>query len=1085
MADFALPLLPACVGWRHVYVQYGLSALPASQRPVRLTDPLPVGWATLNTTTQEEKMAGDSDPGTASRALLIQISDIHFLDPGDAVLKRTAEISAAVQPLLPLAARVILIVTGDIAQSGKTAEYSLAKGFIRAVAADIEGRHGQAPEIITVPGNHDADFDSPRARVRTRVLKTLKTEPASSIELEDVEECVSIFDAYDEFARDIETGTAVTHSPIWRTFEVDVGGNSLHVHCVNNAWSCEMRTEPGSLGFPTKIHQACADATGVLRILLMHHPAHWIASRQYREFRRFTRECAEICFTGHEHESNAGANRDSETGLTLYVEGAVLQERGNPAVSGFNASLIDFQANNIETTEFSWTGSVYRSVDEPFVQVLPTKASVVNLTPEWLDFITDLGSNVSHQARERVDLADLYVYPELEQQNDGEENPIIVSSQDLSQELATDTASTLIKGDQSCGKTALLKRLYTDALERELYPIYISGARLKSSAERDIQRLVERCAGEQYAADSVTKVLQAKPEKRILLLDNLDRCEFPDRYMSSVLGYLDKQSLKIIATVDSAFDLKEALLTADFSSLRSFVQLRMLEFGFRLRFELVSKWFGLDDKKQRPEQEAELADRIISRVVGRGLVPSFPIYVLILLQSIEVGRAGELENSALGHYYEYMILQALEPRVRQEHVHEILNYCSQFAWFLHSVKKEKVSDKELRGFHAAFESKFDLEIKFEERKRMLLETNLFLELGDEVGFRYPYSYFFFLGRYLAKNLQNEETLTFIKRCCDNLHVRENGNAMLFLAHHSNDQFVFDALRDAVDSRFAEIAPLQFQQDTDALDKMVDKAPVLIFNEGKRKAGREKALVEDHRIEQTFDGAANGEFDSESASAEKQEALKLLAEVNGLVKGIELLGMALKANFGAIDADAKQKLIDSLFKGGLRGLRVFVEAFSGVPDHIIAELGAALDDLSSTNPADRERAVKVRIFQVIGRFSFWFIRRIGSAVGSRSMAPAIKRYVDNNDTIANQLVGMSSALETPDRIPFQELRDLNDRVSKQAFAQSVLRWIVFTRIYMYKTAEAEKQQVFQELDIQVSTQHAIDYSTRRTKRLTKG
>lgn len=1029
-------------------------------------------------------MAFDSAFHMASRALLIQISDIHFLEHGDAILKRTAEIAAAVQPLLPLATRVILAVTGDIAQSGKTAEYGLAKDFIRRIAADIHSRHGQAPDVITVPGNHDADFDTPRARVRARVIKQLKAEPASSIDLEDVKECVGIFDAYEAFATDIETGTAVTYSPIWRTFSIDVGGNLLQIHCVNNAWSCEIRTEPGSLGFPTKIHQQCADAAGAIRILLMHHPAHWIASRQFREFRRFTRECAEICFTGHEHESNAGANRDGETGLTLYVEGAVLQERGNAAVSGFNASLIDFQSNVLETTQFNWNGAVYRTEGEPFIQALPTKANVVNIKPEWLDFLTDLGSNVSHQAREQVDLADLYVYPELEQQDDGDENPIIVSGEDLSQELAKGTASTLIKGDQSSGKTALLKRLYAEALKYELFPVYISGARLKSSGARDIQRLVERCVEEQYAEDSVTKVLQAKPEQRILLLDNLDRYEFPDRYMSNVLGQLSKQFIKIIATVDSAFDLKEALLTADLSSLRAFVQLRLLEFGFRLRFELVSKWFALDDKRRRPEQEAELADKLISRVVGRGLVPSFPIYVLILLQSIEVGRAGDLENSALGHYYEYMILQALETRVRQDHVHEILNYCSQLAWFLYSVKKERVSDQELRSFHDAFEKKFDLEIKFEDRKRMLLDTNFFLELGEEVGFRYPYSYFFFLGRYLAKNLQSEETLRFIRRCCENLHVRENGNAMLFLAHHSNDQFVFDALRDAVDSRFAEVSPLEFQQDTEALDKMVDEAPVLVFNEARRKVGREKTQSEDQRIEQTFDGAANGEFDSENASTEKQEALRLLAELNGLIKGIELLGMALKANFGSIDTVAKQQLIDSLFKGGLRGLRVFVEAFSSVPDHIIAELGAVIDDLSSSNPTDRERAVKVRIFQVVGRFSFWFIRRIGSAVGSKSLAPAITRYVVSNDTIANQLVGMTSALETPGRIPLQDLRKLNQRVSKQAFAQSVLRWIVFTRIYMYKTAEAEKQQVFEELDIRVSTQHAIDYSTRRAKRLTK-
>jgi hypothetical protein len=98
-----------------------------------------------------------------------------------------------------------------------------------------------------------------------------------------------------------------------------------------------------------------------------------------------------------------------------------------------------------------------------------------------------------------------------------------------------------------------------------------------------------------------------------------------------------------------------------------------------------------------------------------------------------------------------------------------------------------------------------------------------------------------------------------------------------------------------------------------------------------------------------------------------------------------------------------------------------------------------------------------------------------------MAPAIKRYVDNNDTISNQLIAMTSTLETPDRIPLNDLRKLNERVSKQAFSQSVLRMIVLTRIYMYKTLETEKQQVFQEMNIRVSTQHAIDYTTRKAKR----
>lgn len=319
-------------------------------------------------------MTQDKNLSAPSSALLIQLSDIHFMEQSDAILKRSAQIAAAVQPLLPLATRVILIVTGDIAQSGKKGEYDLAKEFIHAIVADIKSRHGHDPQVITVPGNHDADLDSASALVRTHLLKQLKTESISNIDLTVVEECVKVFEAYEVFAQDIETGTAIEHSPIWRTFTLDVGSNSLQFHCVNNAWSCEIHTEPGSLGFPTKIHHACTAGNGSLRILLMHHPAHWIAARQYRDFRRFTRECAEICFTGHEHESNAGTNHDNETGRTLFVEGAVLQERGNPNVSGFNVSLIDFQFNTLETTEFRWKGANYLSVGEPFIQNLPSKS---------------------------------------------------------------------------------------------------------------------------------------------------------------------------------------------------------------------------------------------------------------------------------------------------------------------------------------------------------------------------------------------------------------------------------------------------------------------------------------------------------------------------------------------------------------------------------------------------------------------------------------------------------------------------------------------------------------------------------------
>lgn len=1016
-----------------------------------------------------------------SSFLIVQLSDIHLLEGDLEMENRSGAIAAALQPLYPLCSKVVLAVTGDITQSGKRAQFQLAESLIRSVADEVLKRHGSTPAILTVPGNHDADFDSPKAKIRSRILKQLKTEPADGIDREAVEECTSVFREYHEFANRIETESITVKSPIWRTATVMTDGHAVEFHCVNNAWSCEVHTEPGTLGFPMKLHSDCGDGSGALRVLLMHHPSHWIAARQYREFRRFSRECAEICFTGHEHEANAGQNFDSETATSLYIEGAVLQDRADSSSSGFNATLIDFEQKTAETLRFSFDKGQYIGVGAPFVVKLPGKVDVVGLTRDWTEFISDLGSNVVHPAKESLELQDLYVYPELEQAGDSDESPVMISAAELAAELPRDTRSLLIKGDQGSGKTALLKCLYAEAISAGLYPVYVNGARLKSSSQREVQKLIERCVNEQYGGSHIQPVLQAPPTKRVLLLDNLDRYEFPDRFVSEVLSNFSKQFAKIVATADTAFDLKEALLSDELASLREFEQMRLQEFGFKLRHQLVSRWFALSDRSLRSNHDVEVADKLVSQVVGRGLVPAYPLYVLIILQSIEMGREGELENSALGHYYEYMILGALDSKVRHEHVHEILNYCSQFAWYLHSVKLERVSEVQLRRFHDEFERRFDLEINFEARKRLLLEANLFLELGQEFGFRYPYSYYFFLGRYLSSNLSDQEARAFVYHCCSNLHFRENGNAMLFLAHHSSDPLVYEALKEAVDSKFVQVAPLEFQKDTEALDQLVDSVPALVFHQSMQQEVRILAQEEDHRIEQHFDEVANEPRDI-SAAEEQRVVLELIAEVNGLIKGIEILGTALKSNFGTIDAQSKQRLIDSLFRGGLRGLRVFVEAFSNVPEYFLAELATIVEQTQSSSMAERERAVKVRIFNLIGRFSFWFIRRVGSSVGSKSMAPALARYVADNDTVANQLVAMASTLETPGRIPFKDLQTLNGRVSKTAFAQSVLRWIVYTRIYMYKTSEAEKQQVCEEIGIRLAQQHAIDYKTRQTKKL---
>ncbi|GKS87609.1 hypothetical protein AVMA1855_25675 [Acidovorax sp. SUPP1855] len=524
--------------------------------------------------------------------LILHLSDIHFKEDDKDVHHRANQIVAATQSMQSLVAHILMVVSGDISQSGKKKQFDKAQLLIDGIKAEFSKRSNLPVDVLMCPGNHDADFDLPKGSVRSRLLKQLATEDPVDIDIDAVEQCVLPFGAYEDFRLANETLPSVAHSPIWRTSVLNVENNRIELSCVNNAWSCEKRTEPGSLGFPSGLKNSGSGQNGAIRILIMHHPAHWVSSRQFRDFRRLTRDCAEICITGHEHESNFGTNFDSETGRTIFVEGAALQEHGS-ANSGFNVLLLDFSTNTIECAPFEWNADRYVSAGDVLTQMLPDKHQVVSLSPEWSDFLRDIGANVTHQAKQRLELNDIYVFPEIEPSDDDEKSPVVTSAKSLFEKLGK-SDSVIIKGEQKSGKTALLKQIYIALLDAGFYPIYLNGNRLKSSSEREIQRLLEGCVKEQYGSGHVDKVLQAAPSDKFLLLDNLDAYEFPDRYFGSVFERLKNQSKAIFATADSSFQLKEALLGEEFSALRDINQVFLLEFGFRLRYELVKKWFDID-----------------------------------------------------------------------------------------------------------------------------------------------------------------------------------------------------------------------------------------------------------------------------------------------------------------------------------------------------------------------------------------------------------------------------------------------------------------------------------------------------------
>lgn len=89
--------------------------------------------------------------------LLLQVSDAHFGTERPAVVEALVELSRELAPDL-------LILSGDLTQRARTAQFEAAAAFVRRLAV---------PRVLAIPGNHDiplfdlfARFSDPYARYR-------------------------------------------------------------------------------------------------------------------------------------------------------------------------------------------------------------------------------------------------------------------------------------------------------------------------------------------------------------------------------------------------------------------------------------------------------------------------------------------------------------------------------------------------------------------------------------------------------------------------------------------------------------------------------------------------------------------------------------------------------------------------------------------------------------------------------------------------------------------------------------------------------------------------------------------------------
>ncbi|MGZ5551719.1 MAG: STAND family AAA ATPase, partial [Nitrososphaeraceae archaeon] len=552
------------------------------------------------------------------------------------------------------------------------------------------------------------------------------------------------------------------------------------------------------------------------------------------------------------------------------------------------------------------------------------------------------------------------------------------------------------------------------------------------------------------------------------------------KVLYALIQYLEKHFTGIILTANTEFEFANLVNKDASNSLATFDTYELQRFNLRLRHQLIKKWCLCGTVNTKPELDEQIhkIEGLVNAVIGKNLVPSQPIYLLILIQSCQRDQQNELQNSSFAYYYQYIITKSFgESGVKREELDALFNYLSHFSWFLRKGNLQEIALKDVKLFNQEFCEDF-VTVDLSERLVLLCRAKILIKRGEYYSFTYPYIYFYFLGKFLADNLHKIEIKEIVEHYCDNLYKYQNAHAILFLTHHNNNHpWIIERILSVLQSCFKDCRAMEFNGDIEKINTLIERTAHLLIAEPDVDKNQEDSRKIKDDIE------TNGHHDKEDGDDKVEEQVSFTHKLNLLLRTAEILGQILKNYYGSLERSVKKELINEIFNGPLRFLGTLFESITHDPLQLVKELGNAIGrEHPHLHQDKKEEIAKKFIFYILGFLGTDLILRTAQLVSSRNLQEDISTVVQNEPTNAYKLIEAATHLSQPGYLPLEEIRKFASDLKDNNFAFKILQSLGVYHLYQYHMRETDKQKLCSYLDIEITKSHQIDHQTKHSKLL---
>lgn len=273
-----------------------------------------------------------------------------------------------------------------------------------------------------------------------------------------------------------------------------------------------------------------------------------------------------------------------------------------------------------------------------------------------------------------------------------------------------------------------------------------------------LRRAVERALGGQYSGDVVERYVQLDPSRKILIVDDWHKLKYGERGQRLLLEQAEKCFGSVLCFSDEVFALDQ-LAGGGEKPFRDYEICEIRELGHLRRNELIRKWFSLGSDYS--ETEADLAHSIsavettVNTLLGKNLLPSYPVIILAILQSYAAGRGSSSSAGSYGQMYEALITAALASVSKKAvELGTKYTYISRIAYYSFHSKKKELGAADLETIHSSYYEQYKISLGLNDLIDQLVRAQILSRANGSVRFKYKYIYCYFVAKYFQDNIAN-------------------------------------------------------------------------------------------------------------------------------------------------------------------------------------------------------------------------------------------------------------------------------------------------------------------------------------------